>query len=231
MVTVVIPYLHVLAKQSGGEEIRYAIRSWEKHMKDDFEIVIVGDKPAWFTGGHIPCKPIRGMTFARAFDIALKLELAVNSPLISEQFIYTYDDIYLIDDCMLKDFEIIRAIGILKPETKASATWQRLLDATKKLLPTPVYNYETHCPRVFKKEWLARILKAYNLMRNALLVSTLYYNEFYEKPEEVLIEHNTFKAGIYERMNMAGIRKAITGKKVLNHGESAYNDSMKKFFA
>ena len=232
MITVVIPYLHKLAKLSGGDELKFAVRSWSKYFKDDFNIVIIGDKPEWYTGDHIACLPIRGMTFARAFDIALKLELATLSPLITEDFIYTYDDVYLIDDCTVKDFEVIRALEIMPKGynlPKASMTWQRLLEATVKKLPEPSWNYETHLPRIFKKDWLARILKTYQLRRNAMLVSTLYYNEFYDKPDMVLMEKNDFKAGIYERANSATINKAIKGKKVLNHFEAAYNDSMKRF--
>jgi hypothetical protein len=229
MTTVVIPYLHRL---SSGDELKYAIRSWDKYFNDDFNIVIIGDKPDWFQGDHIPCQPIRGMTFARAFDIALKLELAIASPIISEDFIYTYDDVYLIDSCTRKDFETIRALELMPKGyhlPKASMTWQRLLEATVKKLPEPAWSYETHIPRMFKKEWLGHIIKAYDLRRNALLVSTLYYNEFYEKPDVVLAEHNDFKVGIYDRANTTVINKAIKGKKVLNHSENAYNDSMKRF--
>ena len=87
MTSVVIPYLHRLSQ---GDEIKRALRSWEKHAQFDFEPVIVGDKPTWYTGKHIPTIPVRGKKFARAFDIATKITLVASSDLVTEDFIYSY---------------------------------------------------------------------------------------------------------------------------------------------
>lgn len=229
MISVVIPYLQ---ETSQGDELRYALRSWSKFFKDDFNIVLVGDKPVWYVGDYIKTISIRGKSFTRALDITLKLNVIIASKGITDEFIYSYDDVYLLSDCTVKDFQQTIAIETMPANYKmprASGKWKRLLEVTFKSLNLDVvYNYETHLPRMFKKEWLNMIIQAYRLDKNPMLVSTLYYNEFFDKPDLILSQNNEFKAGIYDRINYVRLQQMIRGKKVLNHSENAYNDAMKR---
>lgn len=229
MITVAIPYLHELSQ---GEELRYAIRSWCKHMRDEFEIVIVGDRPKWYTGNHIQTGSIRNIPFCRAFDITAKLYRIISDTNISDEFIYTYDDVYLVNDCTESDFKLIIALSAIQKGSilpHGSDKWKRMLEASRKLFNEPVvYNYETHLPRMFKKQWLNQILNVYNFKMNALLVSTVYFNEYYDTPDIILEVENDIKAGIYTRTTFPQLELKIKGKKFLNHSETAYNNDMKK---
>lgn len=46
----VIPYQYT----ENSEELRYAIRSMVKHFKPLTGVLLIGDKPEWFCGDHIP---------------------------------------------------------------------------------------------------------------------------------------------------------------------------------
>lgn len=234
MISVVIPYLDRLSQGQGEEkELKYAIRSFEKYCKFDFDIVIVGDKPSWYVGSFIPTVAVRGMQFARCFDIANKLNHICHSPIITDEFIYTYDDVYLLNNCELKDFQQVIALFKADKTTQfrdGSVNYQRLFSQTvKELNQDEFYVYETHLPRTLKKDNLAVLYKAYNLKQRPVLFSTLYFNEFHDEPDIVLMERNTVKCGIYDRLPYTAIVKRAQGFKFLNHSEKAYDSGMQEF--
>lgn len=79
---VLIPY-----KDDGkdGQELYYSIRSFEKHFKDLSGFILVGDKPSWFTGEHIPCEDIEGR---KEYSVYLKLKK------VEGIVLYSNDDFY-----------------------------------------------------------------------------------------------------------------------------------------
>lgn len=81
----VIPY-----KQRGnGTELRYAMRSLEKHLTCLERVVLVGDKPNWYAGDHIPFK-----------DEFSRKEYSIYQKLIQVKgtVFYSNDDYYLTKD-------------------------------------------------------------------------------------------------------------------------------------
>ena len=212
----------------------YSIRSLCKHLHFDFEVVIVGDKPDWFTGKHIPTTPIRGSQYTRAFDIARKLEAICESDLVSEDFIYCYDDQYALDRIGLGYFGKVVASekytgDIIKG---GSGNWNRLLEVTMKMLGAPnrpLWNYETHLPRMFNKTKLMQLHRDYDLHKNPMLFSSIYFNEYHDAPEIVLVEHNEVKAGVYSKTTYDQIKALCHGKLWLNNGENGWNPSLERF--
>lgn len=81
---VVIPYIH----NGNGRELRYAIRSLANIRNWNGEIVLIGDKPNWYTGTHIP----RPQQSDRFQDVYSKMLLATT---LYESFIWSNDDIYI----------------------------------------------------------------------------------------------------------------------------------------
>lgn len=234
MISIVIPYMEQLAQGQGEDkELKYAIRSFEKHCKFDFDIVIIGDKPSWYVGNHIYTEKIRGMQFARCFDIANKLNHICQSNLITNDFIYTYDDVYCINDCSIEDFKKIIALGYLDRTSRlkdGSVNYRRLMDETIRAVDQDeFYHYETHLPRILNKNKLEILIKAYKLNKRPVLFSTLYFNEFYDKPDIILMDSNPVKAGIYTRLPYSEIVKRTKGYKWMNNSENAYNDGLQKF--
>ncbi len=233
MTTIVYPYLHQLSQ---GEELKYSIRSVCKFAQFDFDIVIVGDKPIWYTGKHIPATPIRNKRFTRAFDIAKKLELVCESELVSDDFLYMYDDQYFVNPVKLEDLSGAVAISEIVERRKGrvgSEVWKELLARTVDILARAeaerIYNYETHLPRVLNKRKLKLLMDAYDLHRQPLLFNTLYFNEYYHKPRVILEKENTIKAGLYKQQTSDAIVNLCRGKLVLNNGEKAFNHALKIF--
>lgn len=84
---VIIPYR---LPQDGGIELRYAIRSMVKHFKSLSGVLLIGDKPEWFTGDHIPFADLKG---EKERSMQLKI---LQVP--DEIFLYSNDDYFANSD-------------------------------------------------------------------------------------------------------------------------------------
>lgn len=83
----VIPYR---LPQDGGIELRYAIRSMVKHFKPLSGVLLIGDKPEWYIGDHIPFADIPG---EKERSMQLKVLQAPD-----ERFLYSNDDFFAQED-------------------------------------------------------------------------------------------------------------------------------------
>lgn len=83
----VIPYR---LPQDGGIELRYAIRSMVKHFKPLSGVLLIGDKPEWFTGDHISYADLKG---EKERSMQLKV---LQCP--DEVFMYSNDDYFAAED-------------------------------------------------------------------------------------------------------------------------------------
>lgn len=86
----VIPYR---LPADGGIELRYAIRSMVKHFKPLSGVLLIGDKPEWYIGDHIPYADLKGEKERSMQLKVLQAPYAI--------FLYSNDDIFA-----QKDFNI-----------------------------------------------------------------------------------------------------------------------------
>lgn len=82
----VIPYRN---DQRGGHELRYAIRSMQKHFKNLDGVLLIGDLPGWFTGDYLPASD----TPRKEFSIVSKI---LQCPY--DNFLLSSDDIFAMHD-------------------------------------------------------------------------------------------------------------------------------------
>lgn len=220
---------------SQGEELKYSIRSLCQYLQFDFEVVIVGDKPSWYNGKHLQTDKVRGMTGAKALDIANKLQLicSTENDFISEDFIYIYDDIYCLRDCTFEEVNKIIALGWADKNSRmkdGSTIYKRIFEETVRIIELKEFwVYETHLPRVLNKKKLKTLIRAYELQKRLLLFSTLYFNEFADKPDVILNERNDIKAGIYKKLSTEAIQRECNNKLWLNNSENAYCDALANY--
>lgn len=149
----VIPY-----KQQGeGVELRYAIRSIAKYFKDLTGCIVVGDKPEWYTGEHIPF----GDEFGRK-------EFSIYQKLIQVQgtVLYSNDDFFA-----LKPFDSSLPFYYSGKVKSYSGTDKRYRDLYRACLPNWL-NFDVHAPMIIdttKFEWICdRPIKTYYANQNGL---------------------------------------------------------------
>lgn len=180
MTTLIIPYVSSLAS---GDELRYALRSWAQNF-DLSNVVIIGDRPTWISDSitHIPHK--RFSTNPQ-IDVADKIYQVCNSDIVSEKFIWSNDDIYLIKKTLLENIEKLRAMGVFKQKGLSNGIYRANSLNTMRALSdlNSVYDYATHTPFVFEKAKMKSIIEDFKCREEGHLISTLYFNTYY--PEVV----------------------------------------------
>lgn len=151
----VIPYRY---DKDHGEELRYAIRSLEKHFKPLNEVILVGDSPDWFNGTVIPFVDIEGR---KEFSIYSKLMQ------VTGKVLYSNDDYFLLqdfDESFPNYYEC--TCGERRPVDK---TYKRLYQAC----PAEWKDFDIHCPMIIDttmfQEWeIDRPIKSYYANKNNL---------------------------------------------------------------
>jgi hypothetical protein len=240
MVDVYYPYF---GSEALWEELRYSLRSIEKHFMFDYRLVIVGDLPSWINPGsvlHIPHQRIEGIQENTLYDAITKQLLFNAHPDTSLSFVRMYDDIYILNDVDIHDIGTFKAMYPYNQVPQRQGTWWGQLYHTLDVLKQkgyPGWNTETHLPELFNKEKLQWIINIYGALENRLLTSSLYFNTFFPFADPVLFD-KSFAIQFYDNVDGpyytssdGDLESKCQGKTYLNHNNAGLNDSLKSFLA
>lgn len=224
-ISVVIPYLASAAK---GHELMYALRGWAEFFPEAY-IVIIGDKPD-FTSDEVLHIPGLNLHSQPQLDIASKIMQAIASDLVTEEFIWSNDDIYPINPIYLEDITDLKCVGKLNPDNKNfSPGYADKVRKTKEELHYaryPQWNYSTHTPFYFKKEKMAKVFAKYSPDEKPLLISSLYFNSVFPKEIPAVITGDKkcdFIGYIYrENPDLDVLAQAFQERKFINHNNAGY---------
>ena len=171
MMDIVIPYL-----QTSSDELRYALRSIEQNVEHD-RVFIIGDRPGWIKNvEYIPYH----QAYRRYHNVRNIMQLACDNPDISDDFIFTNDDIFIMKPT--KHFNYHRGT-IEEVAEYFSGRYKTNLLRTKELLEKLGYKdtlcYELHIPTILnkqKKEKASLIRKKHIPENQNIQLRTLYGN-------------------------------------------------------
>lgn len=164
---VLVPYK---SEQNTGE-LKFALRSIEKNLSGYNQIFIIGDKPKWLKNViHIPARDYAGR---KAYSIMQKTLKGCNDERLSNDFIFTNDDIYF-----LKPIDVTQIKywyeGTLEDWLKKSSSgkYKIQIKNTMKLTSETFAYLDIHAPIVYNK------LEARNVFHgidSEYLIKSLYY--------------------------------------------------------
>lgn len=236
MIGVYYPYFKEAAT---WDELRFSLRSLEKHLKEEFTVYLVGDKPDWIKNVvHIPHKRddvvYEGMVLT---DANRKLELFIDHPSIPERFIRMNDDIYLIDDISVTDLEVTRYIrdwSELRNFASGGSTWRKQVVETCEVLRKcgkEGFVTEHHCPELLEVKKMQHIFCLFFPIENKLQTSTLYFNvyPFEKRIKDRQIERALFFGEGDSEFGFSSdhVLAKIEGKKYLSHNNGGLNQELK----
>lgn len=227
------------AGSSGGEELRYSLRSMECNFLNLRDVWIIGDKPQWASDQirHIPfehVKRLRSNEYAKNRNITEKMLKAAMTPDISEEFVYAADDHYLIRPWSRDDFEdkalVLEDLNnfpkeFLNPRTRPIAglsEWQRALWITYDRVRAEGYygwNYETHTPKLIDKGKLLQTLAMHGIAHGTLLWQTAYFNTHWQVHRALDARRSQIKAGFYESCDDAEVDRRLEHATFVNHND------------
>ena len=100
MQTFIYPYKQ---KSAQGDELKYSLRSLCQNFKEDFKVVIVGDKPEWLSDNARVIAGDFDKSKNPAINVAEKLLKILKDPKIPFNFTWMNDDIYFVNTVTIED--------------------------------------------------------------------------------------------------------------------------------
>ena len=234
---VVIPYK---ASEAQGNELMLAIRGWMKHFKENFRIVVVGDVDGLelpeVSGGclEIGVVPHECQTDNPPLDVVAKLLAVIGEFPEVENLIVTNDDIYPVNDFDIIEVMMLKADGLLTDEKKCGKLYKVNREKTLKALQASdasLYDYGSHLPMFYNVEELIKVIEAHNLTKEAMLISSLYFNTVYPSfvPFMLNMETDNLKVIVgRQNANLKLLREYIPRKVFVNNSVIGWSEEMEK---
>jgi hypothetical protein len=151
-----------ICRDGENEELRYSIRSAVKNMPHD-KIWVVGGKPDWYIGPHIPVKQLE----TKYRNVGNNQAAAFSSKLISENIVLMNDDFFII-----KPIDKINTYhnGLIADTVRSfrrsgvNSSYVRKLDHTRRVLRREFgihhsLSYELHVPMPATKSGMQKAIK------------------------------------------------------------------------
>lgn len=228
--TVVIPYCKEFAQ---GKELLFALRSWYNNALFPANLVIIGDREDWF-GEEVTVIEHQRTSDNPQIDTMEKLKLAIESSEVTERFIWTNDDIYLVNRVSLAHIEIPKVLGELNP-SQFKGVYANNMSRTVMLLDKiglPKLNYGTHTPVLFEKSKLMEMLERFPEAESGVLFSSLYFNSQAFPAHPVVLNWKTDQfllPVISQNPDEQKAKELLRRKVFLNNTVSGYSAWLEKF--
>lgn len=232
MIDLVIPYKESTWKY----ELVYALRSWDMHFKEDFQVTIYGYKPDWLVGvNYIPDFPPNPI---KLHDVGLLNQRRRAHWLINfdRPFLWSNDDMYLVKDMTIDDFNKLYyredVSGVSMPDEYIRPWRKRFWNTIFRCRDYGFTNYngETHLPIYYDNDILIKTFDLFSDIKaedGGWITKTAYINTYLSlKPDAELIHCNTIKNGLYRKYDMMNITPTT---KILNHDDRGLTVEIKEF--
>ncbi len=175
-ISVVIPYCKEYAQ---GNELLFAIRSWYKNARFPFHIFVIGDYEDWMDGENVTWIDCPRVSDIPSVDTLHKLHEILTYTAVTEHFIWTNDDIYLMNPVSVPHIVLPKVLGPLNPKGY-NGHYRAAMERTIEMLTEaglPLLNYGTHTPVMFKKSNLKALLPDDDVnAKTGVLFTSLYFN-------------------------------------------------------
>jgi hypothetical protein len=210
----------------GDNELRYSLRSVEKHLKGYNNVYLVGDKPDWVRNvTHIPKQDIQ----CKECSIKEKILAACYDHRISDDFLFLNDDhIFLKNICISEIYPYF--YGTLSEWISRRSPKERyfkcLSNAKSELerFGLPTKHFDIHVPVIYNKTKFIQAMDTYNWnLPEGMVIKSLYGNTFFDNPVEYL------DCKINEGISLEQIKKKVKGRFCFSFGDKGLNMHLKYF--
>ena len=231
-------YFYVQAPDH-GEELRLSIASVKTHFVGDATFLVIGEKPAWYDGPHLPLKQFTGIRDNPARmpfrDTQHKNMVAAGSDLVEEEFVWIMDDCFMLKATTLDEMRILHYDPWYRINVKT--TWNQLIRITFAALSKhgkSQLQYGIHGPHIFTKTNLRAMFQKYDYPQSLLLFEILYQNE-YSEPQNA-VPYGANWQGVEYPMFLKRLLRPMTREQLeaidsnfLNYQARVWNTTMKMF--
>jgi hypothetical protein len=158
-----------------NNELRYSLRSIEKHLKNYNRVFIIGECPGWIQNViHIPHSDGDG----HERNIMNKIKRACQIEDISDFFMFLNDDHFFLQDMNAMSYpyfyntSLVNKIAARRDDYYRKVlyyTWCAFRDETS-------YNFDIHCPILYNKHKFPEVMNYYDWDKYEFVIKSLYCN-------------------------------------------------------
>lgn len=168
-------------------------------------------------------------------DTLAKLRIAVASPEVTGYFIWSNDDIYVMNPVALPHIALPKVSGKLVP-MRFKGLYAENMKQTAMLLEKnglPCLNYETHTPVLFDKERLTAMFERFpELEKGGYLFTSVYYNSHPYPTQPVYLDWKTDQVllpVVSQSPDENKVVDILSRKVFMNNTVSGYSSWLEKF--
>lgn len=162
-----------------NNEIRFSLRSVEKHLRGVLDVWIVGERPDFLINiNHIPANDQHDVPDRNIME---KIKKACDHPEISDPFLFFNDDHFLLSDFQAEEFPYYYDATIWDKIAKRGydGYGQRMQNTMKHLQSNgkPIKNFDIHTPILYhKQKFLDTVTNVDWEKKNGFVIKSLYCN-------------------------------------------------------
>lgn len=164
-----------------NSELKYSLRSVEKHLKGYDRIILVGECPHWIR--KVIHLPYPDETNRPDYNIMRKIEFVCdywNSPLrLSSNFLFMNDDHYFLSDFHCDTFPNFAKGDLEKMMPKGGGEYTLRLQTTLSALKAKgctTHHFDIHTPIVYNKALFLQTMRKFNWDTQTFVIKSLYGN-------------------------------------------------------
>ena len=179
-----------------GDELLWSVRLAQKHLADVSNFAVCGDVPKWFDGHGINSpkwthsdhrKRFGNTKWTKWTDSIIKLQRIIDDPNITDDFLWMYDDTFIVKPTSIAELAVPRSLGYLNQRAVGNL-WRQCRARTAGALmkeQLPINDYSTHLPMVYNKQKLQQTIDLFECHTRPRVIESLYGNHHLGKPERV----------------------------------------------
>lgn len=205
-------------------ELRFALRSVEKHLTGYGDVFIVGDLPDWCRNvEHIPCYDQGDKTYDKERNIYTKIMAACNDERVTDDFLFMNDDHFLLQDYEAGKFPYY-CDGWLSEFLTVTDYKHTVANTIEIYKDWHAVYFDIHCPIVYNKKIFEYYLSDLDWSKRfGYCIKTIYCNSTIAF---TAFDYPDLK--INEVYSADQIRKLITGRPWFSIGDRAREGGLLK---
>ncbi len=226
-----IDVVYVLGKGSiwYNNELRFSLRSVEKHLSGVRDVYIIGECPSFITNAKwIPMKD----SYKKERNIMEKLKIACEHPDISEEFLFINDDHFFLKAANADTYPyyfcepLVEAVKKRRQEsTYTKAMWNTLEALQANGFTEHLKNFDIHTPIRYNKQAFIESMKLVDWENpGEYIIKSLYCNS------NKIIGCFMPDRKIQKHLDRADIETFLQGAEIFSIADIAINDWMIAYF-
>ncbi len=216
-----------------GDELRWSIRSVLENFQGESTIFLVGEKPPWYTGNHLPVPRIPNQNNRNFKDALNKMCVATQAVELPESFVWMMDDIYLVKPLTLADLAIGRYRSLVSSDRIRAMSgkrnyWVQWKKRTFKALldnGMTTYDYATHLPHVISRDDWQLMARVFDIPTRQFTWELIYGNLFYQTKKPI----DQFYGQVRRQMSAEQIQNFADRYCIINNTQGGWSNGLRRF--